>query len=108
MRGYLCRKAYDMADFIQDSIGYEGGKVHSFFATDEVSSVLLSSQIVSDLIVKWNTTSLCLSLYCMKDVIIRQLPKDSNHAKAYVFGTHAARRTFVVHALEQGSHRRWS
>ena len=84
MRGYLCRKAYDMADFIQDSIGYEGGKVHSFFATDEVSSVLLSSQIVSDLIVKWNTTSLCLSLYCMKDVIIRQLPKDSNHAKAYV------------------------
>lgn len=74
-----------MAVYIQDIIGYESGKVHPFFATDEISSVLLSAQIVSDLIVKWNTTSLCLSLYCSKEVIIRQLPKDSNHAKAYVF-----------------------
>lgn len=63
--------------------GYEKGKVQYVSATDEVSALFLSAQIVSDLLNKWSTSVAFFSLSCRGEALRGMVKNGSTTAKLY-------------------------
>lgn len=63
--------------------GYEKGKVQYVGATDEVSALFLSAQIVSDLLNKWSTSVAFFSLSCRGEALRGMVKNGSATAKLY-------------------------
>ena len=77
-------KKTDMEEAIINQIpSYEKGKVQYVSATDEVSALFLSAQIVSDLLNKWSTSVAFFSLSCRGEALRGMVKNGSATAKLY-------------------------
>lgn len=73
-----------MSVIIEDIQGYVSGKVHYFFATDCISADLQCAQIVTDLIKKWFTDTLCICLDNRGEIVTKLLSDAEKVANAYI------------------------
>jgi tRNA(Ile)-lysidine synthase TilS/MesJ len=76
-------KKLDMAEIINQIPGFEKGRVQCVFATDEEGALLLSAQMVSDLLNKWSTNVAFFSLTGRADALEGMVQNESKVARLY-------------------------
>ena len=72
-----------MAEIIYQIPGFEKGSVHSVCASDKVAAIHLCSQIVSDILNKWNTNVAFFSLSSRCEALQELVKADSCFARLF-------------------------
>ncbi|MBR0314638.1 MAG: hypothetical protein IJK39_05890 [Bacteroidales bacterium] len=72
-----------MAEVITQIPGYEKGTVQTVVASDEEGAIVLSAQVVSDLLNKWNTTVAFFSLTSRSEKLLELVNNQSSVARLF-------------------------